>query len=389
MPMMSSTGGSARSPNASVQRRVPSASIIRSVIEVRTRARRRTHRSRSAHPAADHRAVRVIVALVLSVLAIAGAVLYASESQRKVAEENYHEAIVARQLAADMLSRENALHEFLADGRPQTLVPIYELDRRQDAALERGAQELSSDSREELATLDAPERRGGPLGRRRQQGDRRARRRPRRPERRAVGRVATAHRQGLHRAPTATTSARSTRAASRSSRPPRSCPSSCIFALSVVFGAIALALRRCAAAATRRAHARARAPRARPPSAATPTARRASARRCRSPRTRARATSCSSATSRPGRPTRRITVLIRNNSGDRLEPAVAAARGLPARRAARARQAARLPRRPPQPPRRPGRRAATRSSPARSAARRRASRPASRCSSAARSSARC
>ena len=49
------------------------------------------------------RGMRTTVALVLSVLAIASAVLYASESQRKVADDNYHEAIVARQLAADIL----------------------------------------------------------------------------------------------------------------------------------------------------------------------------------------------------------------------------------------------------------------------------------------------
>jgi diguanylate cyclase (GGDEF)-like protein len=94
----------------------------------------------------------VIAALVLSVLAIAGAVLYASESQRNVAEENYHEAIVARQLAADMLTREAALRDFFDDGRPPTLFPVYQLDRRQDAAITE-AEELSSDSREELATL--------------------------------------------------------------------------------------------------------------------------------------------------------------------------------------------------------------------------------------------
>jgi diguanylate cyclase (GGDEF)-like protein len=96
--------------------------------------------------------MRVIAALVLSVLAIAGAVLYASESQRGVAEENYHEAIVARQLSADMLTREAALRDFFEDGRPQTLLPVYELDRRQDAALDE-ANELSSDSDEELATI--------------------------------------------------------------------------------------------------------------------------------------------------------------------------------------------------------------------------------------------
>src|SRR4029079_16612480 len=87
-------------------------------------------------PGADHQAVRVTVALVLSVLSIAGAVLYASESQRGVADENYHEAIVARQLATDMLSRENALHEFLATGEARTLASIYTLDRGQDAALD-------------------------------------------------------------------------------------------------------------------------------------------------------------------------------------------------------------------------------------------------------------
>jgi diguanylate cyclase (GGDEF)-like protein len=97
--------------------------------------------------------MRTTVALVLSVLAIAGAVLYASESQRKVADENYHEAIVARQLAADMLQRENLLFEVIQEGRTDTVVSIYELDHRQTAALKE-ARELSSDSPEELATLD-------------------------------------------------------------------------------------------------------------------------------------------------------------------------------------------------------------------------------------------
>jgi diguanylate cyclase (GGDEF)-like protein len=89
---------------------------------------------------------------VLSVLAIAGAVLYASELQRNVAEENYHEAIVARQLSSDMLTRENALHEYLVSARANTLFTIQQLDRRQDGALAE-ARELSSDSREELATI--------------------------------------------------------------------------------------------------------------------------------------------------------------------------------------------------------------------------------------------
>jgi diguanylate cyclase (GGDEF)-like protein len=96
--------------------------------------------------------MRVTVALVLSVLAIAGAVFYASESQRQVADENYNEAILARQLAADMLSRENSLHEFLANGHPETLVSLYEADRRLDSNLER-ARRVSSDSQEELDAI--------------------------------------------------------------------------------------------------------------------------------------------------------------------------------------------------------------------------------------------
>jgi len=96
--------------------------------------------------------VRTVAALILSVLAIAGAVLYASELQRTVAEENYHEAIVARQLAADMLTRENALREYVVSKRSDTLFTIQVLDRRQDGALEE-ARVLSSDSPEELATI--------------------------------------------------------------------------------------------------------------------------------------------------------------------------------------------------------------------------------------------
>jgi diguanylate cyclase (GGDEF)-like protein len=97
--------------------------------------------------------MRVTVSLVLSVLAIAGAVFYASESQRKVADENYDEAIVARQLAEDMLNRENLLHEYVKTGRTEIAASIYQLDDRQQSALEE-ARELSSDSPEELQTLD-------------------------------------------------------------------------------------------------------------------------------------------------------------------------------------------------------------------------------------------
>ena len=97
--------------------------------------------------------MRAALALILSVLAIAGVVLYASESQRKVADENYNEAIVARQLGADMLARENALSDYIDTGRTDDLVLMSEADRRIDSGLGH-AKELSSDSPEELATLD-------------------------------------------------------------------------------------------------------------------------------------------------------------------------------------------------------------------------------------------
>ena len=92
--------------------------------------------------------MRVTVALVLSVLAIAGAVLYASESQRNVAEENYHEAIVARQLTTDMLARENSLHEFLATGEARTLASIYMrlADRALYAAKQNGRDRVEATS---------------------------------------------------------------------------------------------------------------------------------------------------------------------------------------------------------------------------------------------------
>ena len=97
--------------------------------------------------------MRVAAALILSVLAIAGAVLYASESQREVADENFQEAVIARQLASDMLLRENTLHRYVAQGGADTLASLYALDRRQDATVAR-ARRLSADSHAELAALD-------------------------------------------------------------------------------------------------------------------------------------------------------------------------------------------------------------------------------------------
>jgi diguanylate cyclase (GGDEF)-like protein len=261
--------------------------------------------------------VRVIAALVLSVLAIAGAVLYASESQRGVAEENYHEAIVARQLSGDMLTREAALRDFLADGRPQTLFPVYELDRRQDAALDE-AKELSSDSREELATLDrqsAAEDRWD-----------------------ALATAAIAAREKAHTQPTAAQSAGRHRAVEDFQRANRDyqrsldtrrveelkaaaiVPVKLLVTLSVLFGAVALlfGLRRRRTLADARALERDH--EAADRHYADGQARFAEAMQVAENQSEGHELLIRHLEA--GTPDASITVLIRNNSGDRLEPAV-------------------------------------------------------------------
>jgi diguanylate cyclase (GGDEF)-like protein len=281
-------------------------------------------RLKIATAAADHGGMRVTLALVLSVLAIAGAVLYASESQRDVAEENYHEAIVARRLAADMLSRENALHGYLANGEAQTLVSIYTLDRRQDGALDE-ARELSSDSREELATI----------GRQSAAEDRWD----------AIANAQIARRGGRGGA------ARDTRAAERDRvvadflranrdyqrsldarrvvelREAALVPVKLILLLSVVFGVIALALvvRRRRADAGRRAREDARHDAER--RYAEDQARFGEAMQVAE--NQAEGHELLVRHLEAGTSDATITVLVRNNSGDRLEPAVALPAGSP------------------------------------------------------------
>ena len=261
--------------------------------------------------------MRVFAALVLSVLALAGAVLYASESQREVAEENYHEAIVARQLAADMLSRENALQQFFADGRPQTLFPVYQLDRRQDAAIEE-ATELSSDSRAELTAIarqDAAEDRWD-----------------------AAADAEVAARNGGHGAPSKAQSARRDRIVQDFLRANRDyqrsldsrrvaelkaaaiVPVKLIFALSVIFGAIALALVVRRGRALGRRHELDDARDAAERQYADGQARFGEAMQVAEDQHEGHELLVRHLEA--GTPDASITVLIRNNSGDRLEPAV-------------------------------------------------------------------
>ena len=268
--------------------------------------------------------MRVTVALVLSVLAIAGAVLYASESQRGVAEENYHEAIVARQLAADMLARENALHAFLAEGRPQMLLSIYDLDRRQDTALSEAAG-LSADSAEELAAIrrqSAAEDRWDAIARRaidaRHAGRTRAADLRSDARDRAVDDFLAAN--GAYQRSLDARRVVELKAAAL-------VPVKLIFVLSVVFGAIALALvlrRRRTLAAT----------------AAVDAVRDGDERRYAAGQARfgeAMQVAENQAEGHEllvrhleaGAPHATITVLIRNNSGDRLEPAMPLPEGSP------------------------------------------------------------
>src|SRR4051794_41613457 len=60
--------------------------------------------------------MRAIAALVVSVLAIAGAVLYASEAQRSTAETNFREARIADQLRVLMLEEVRAANRYMTAG---------------------------------------------------------------------------------------------------------------------------------------------------------------------------------------------------------------------------------------------------------------------------------
>ena len=193
------------------------------------------------------------------------------------------------------------------------------LDRRQDARA-RQARTLSSDSPEELATLARQSAAEDRWDARRADGI---------DARNAAPRRARRRRESAARDRASRTSSRANRDYQRlldarrveELKAAALVPVKLILALSVVFGAIALALvvrrrRTARRAPARRAAARGR----RAPLRRRPGALRRGA--CRSPRTRRRATSCCVRHLEAGAPDAAITVLIRNNSGDRLEPAM-------------------------------------------------------------------
>ena len=96
--------------------------------------------------------MRAIAAIIVSVLAIAGAVLYASEAQRRTAETTFREARIADQLRVLMLEEVRAANRYVAAGNPAAL-RAYVADTR--ALQERldDAGEVSSDDDQELALI--------------------------------------------------------------------------------------------------------------------------------------------------------------------------------------------------------------------------------------------
>jgi diguanylate cyclase (GGDEF)-like protein len=93
--------------------------------------------------------VRTLLATLAAVLAIAGAVLYASEAQRSVAELNFQEAQTAKEMAVELLSRNATLQRHLTDGGSQLdLLPFFTQDRQLDAALAQARRYSSDDDRE-------------------------------------------------------------------------------------------------------------------------------------------------------------------------------------------------------------------------------------------------
>src|SRR4051794_25747302 len=99
--------------------------------------------------------VRTLLATLAAVLAISGAVFYASEAQRSVAEVNFQEAQTAKEMAVELLARNATLQQHLNDGGGSTLdlLPFFAGDRQVDEALAR-AREFSSDDEGELHQID-------------------------------------------------------------------------------------------------------------------------------------------------------------------------------------------------------------------------------------------
>jgi diguanylate cyclase (GGDEF)-like protein len=98
-----------------------------------------------------------LIVIPLAILAMAAAVLYASEIERSVAEENYNEAAAAKQLLVDMLTRGRTLPVYGRTGDRRALI-AYATGGRNVRDELATARRLSADDPAELAALDAQER---------------------------------------------------------------------------------------------------------------------------------------------------------------------------------------------------------------------------------------
>jgi diguanylate cyclase (GGDEF)-like protein len=100
--------------------------------------------------------MRGIVGLVLSVLAIAGAVLYASEAQSSTAETNFQEAHGTDQIRVQMLQEVRAAGLYAFSGDQSSLSAYVAADRELTERF-AAARKVSSDDAQELALLDRQE----------------------------------------------------------------------------------------------------------------------------------------------------------------------------------------------------------------------------------------
>jgi diguanylate cyclase (GGDEF)-like protein len=96
--------------------------------------------------------LRIWLIALLSVCAIAGAVLVASETQRTAAQENFTEAETANDLLVDMFEQNQRVGDFLA-GQRVDFATSFLLERRSLFADFRKARELSIDDEQEMAAL--------------------------------------------------------------------------------------------------------------------------------------------------------------------------------------------------------------------------------------------
>jgi diguanylate cyclase (GGDEF)-like protein len=100
--------------------------------------------------------VRIWLIALLSVCAIAGAVLVASETQRNAAHENFSEAETANDILVDMFEQDHRLSDYMA-GRRDGFMTSFLLGERSLFGDFRQAGELSSDSPLELKALGRQE----------------------------------------------------------------------------------------------------------------------------------------------------------------------------------------------------------------------------------------